>query len=1113
MTQTPPGLSRRSLVHGTAAATLLAVLGRTGAAYADDASTRSGDGPGPAARTLPLGADWLFGGEFTPGSDQPAYDDGQFERVTLPHTVTGLSWRQWDPATWEKEWIYRRRFDVPEELAGLRLFADFDGALTGSTVTVNGQSAGQYQGGYLPFSQEITGLVRQRDNLLAVRLDAAFGIDVPPDRPGQSSVSVDFWQPGGIYRQARLRAVPQIFVADVFARPTAVLDAARRTVEVEITLDAATVPAQGARVVAELRDGSRTITSAATAVRITGTGQSTAAVSLTGLGDITLWDVDRPQLYEVVVTLEVDGSPLHDYGVRIGFREAVFTKEGFFLNGRRLQLFGVNRHQFFPFTGAAMPERVQRKDAEILRNELNSTIVRCSHYPQSEAFLDACDELGLLVWEEAPGWGYLGDAAWKDAAVRDVGTMIRRDRNHPSVVIWGSRLNETADDVPFYTRTNDLAHALDPSRPTVGAMAGRHNTPDYLEDVFSQNDYSTSTGPDGKQRPELQAPRTDRPYMVSEAVGTLSGPAKYYRRTDTQDVQQGQATAHARVHALAAADARYCGVIAWGGFDYPSGSGNQFQGVKYIGVADLFRVLKPGAAVYQSQVDPRQRAVIQPAFYWDFGPVSPVTGLTSAMICSNLDRLEVYVGGRHHATATPDTADYGHLPYPPSFVDFSGVDGGSLPDLRIDGYLGDLKVASRSFTADPAGDRLLLQADDVELVGDGSDATRVVFRAVDAHGAPRPYTGGQVRLEVQGPAVLVGDNPFPFADTGGAAAVWIRTLRNSPGTVTVRATHPSLGSAETRIRVRQSDPGGPAVPYGTLSAQAAPLLVPAGGSTEIAAEFANIGNPTLKSLALTVQVPDGWRATPTTATTFTAVSSGRTLSARWTVTAPAGATPGQQAALTVQAVYDAHGERGVSHARTQVEVPYASLAAARNNRGITDDDDIDAGDFDGVGNTYSWQALTAAGLARGATVHHDGLTFTWPDTASGAPDNVIATGQTIALDGSGSTLGFLAAGSSSSLSGTGTVHYTDGTTGTFPLEVENYWQAPVDGNETVAVTPYCNSKGTEGRPRGQRQQQLYVLYTKAPIEAGKKVAAVTLPAGSFGSGRITAMHVFATAIG
>jgi beta-galactosidase len=1113
MTQTPPGVPRRSVVRATAAATLLAVLGRTGTAYADDADTAPAGGPGPAARTLPLAADWLFGGEFTPGSDQPGHDDGEFERVTLPHTVTALSWRQWDPATWEKEWIYRRHFDLPEDLAGLRVFADFDGALTGSSVTVNGQSAGQYQGGYLPFGQEITGLVRQRGNVLAVRLDGGFGLDVPPDRPGQGSVSVDFWQPAGLYRQARLRAVPQIFVADVFARPADVLDPARRTVEVEVTVDAATVPARGARVVAELRDGPRPIASAAADVPITAAGRAAAAVSLTGLGDITLWDVDRPHLYEVVVTLEVDGRPLHDYRVRTGFREARFTTEGFFLNGRRLQLFGLNRHQFFPYTGAAMPDRVQRKDAEILRRELNSTIVRCSHYPQSEAFLDACDELGLLVWEEAPGWGYLGDAAWKDAAVRDVGTMIRRDRNHPSIVIWGSRLNETADDVPFYTRTNDLAHALDPSRPTVGAMAGRHDTTAYLEDVFSQNDYSAGTGPDGRQRPELLPPRTDRPYMVSEAVGTLSGPARFYRRTDPQDVQQGQATAHARVHAIAAADDRYCGVIAWGGFDYPSGNGNQYQGVKYVGVADLFRLTKPGAAVYQAQVDPARRPVIQPAFFWDFGPVSPVTDLPAAMICSNLDRLEVYVGGRHHATVTPDTAEYGHLPHPPSFVDFTGVDGSALPDLRIDGYLGDRKVASRDFSADPSGDRLLVRADDAELLGDGSDATRVVFRAVDAHGAPRPYAGGQVRLEVDGPGVLVGDNPFPFADTGGAAAVWIRTLRNSPGTITVRATHPALGSAEARIRVAQPVPGGPAIPYGTLSARAAPEVVPAGGSTEIAAEFTNQGNPALEDLALTVRVPDGWRATATTATSFTAVPSGRTLRVRWTVTAPASAAPGQQAEVTVQAAYEAHGERGVTRAGTRLQVPYASFAAARNNQGITDDDDIDAGDFDGVGNTYSWQALAAAGLPPGVTVHHDGLAFTWPDTASGTPDNVVATGQTIAVTGTGGTLGFLAAASSASLSGTGTVHYTDGSTGTFPLLVENYWQAPEAGNETVAVTAYCNSKGTGGRPRGRRQQPLYVLYTKAPIDAGRTVAAVTLPAGSYGPGRITAIHVFATAIG
>jgi beta-galactosidase len=194
--------------------------------------------------------------------------------------------------------------------------------------------------------------------------------------------------------------------------------------------------------------------------------------------------------------------------------------------------------------------------------------------------------------------------------------------------------------------------------------------------------------------------------------------------------------------------------------------------------------------------------VIAPAFYWDFGPVSPVTALPSAMICANLDRLELYVGGEHFGTITPDAAGYGHLPYPPSFADFRTVDGSSRPELRIDGYLGADKVAVRSFAADPAGDVLTLAADDTEIDGDGVDATRLEFRAVDRYGAPRPYAAGPVTFGIAGPAVLVGDNPFDFAAAGGAGAVWIRSLPGVPGTVTIRASHPGLGHAVARIRVR-----------------------------------------------------------------------------------------------------------------------------------------------------------------------------------------------------------------------------------------------------------------------------------------------------------------------
>jgi beta-galactosidase len=761
------------------------------------------------ARGIPFGTGWRFG-PAAEGSSLPGFDDSGFEAVTLPHTVAALSWQDWDPAAWERVWVYRKHFDALEGtgLRGERVFLDVGAALTHSTVTLNGTEVGDHLGGYLPVSCEITRAVEPAGNVLAVRLDSTFNLNVPPDRPApQVSTSVDFWQPGGIYRDVRLRVVPPVFVADVFAKPVNVLDAAARQVVVQVTVDAASAPTGSAEIAVSLRDEGSEIASGRAPVAVAAPGQATATVTLSGLDEVTLWDVDRPKLYHVVTTLRVNGRREDEHRVRIGFREATFAPDGFYLNGLRVKLLGVNRHQFFPFAGGAMPARVQARDAEIIRRELNCTMVRCSHYPQSEAFFDACDELGLLAWEEAPGWGYLGDEAWLALASRDIGQMIVRDRNHPSIVIWGARLNETPNNVPFYTSTNQLAHALDDSRPTAGAMAGMRLTTDYEQDVFAENDYSSVTDAAGDKQPSLEPPvdGVGRPYLVTEAVGTLSGPARFYRRTDPQAVQQGQATAHARVHAIAASDNRYCGLLAWSGIDYPSGSGgNIYRGVKYTGVVDLFRVAKPGAAIYQAQVDPRVRPVIAPAFYWDFGPTSPVTSLPAAMICANTDRLEVYVGGSHFCTAVPDTADYGALAYPPSFVDFRGVDGAVLPDLRLDGYLGPDLVASRSLASDPSFDRLWLALDDHEIDGDGVDATRLVFRAVDRYGAPRPYATGQVTLSLEGPAVLVGDSPFDFAAAGGAGAVWIRSRPGAAGTVTVSASHPVFGDAAARVRVREA---------------------------------------------------------------------------------------------------------------------------------------------------------------------------------------------------------------------------------------------------------------------------------------------------------------------
>ncbi len=122
-----------------------------------------------------------------------------------------------------------------------------------------------------------------------------------------------------------------------------------------------------------------------------------------------------------------------------------------------------------------MPARVQRKDAEILKRELKCNIVRTSHYPQSTHFLDACDELGLLVFEEIPGWQHIGDNAWKDVACRNVEEMIWRDWNHPSIILWGTRINESPDDHDFYARTSGIARALDSSRQ-IGGVRNRYDS-------------------------------------------------------------------------------------------------------------------------------------------------------------------------------------------------------------------------------------------------------------------------------------------------------------------------------------------------------------------------------------------------------------------------------------------------------------------------------------------------------------------------------------------------------------------------------------------------------------------------------------------------------------
>jgi len=177
------------------------------------------------------------------------------------------------------------------------------------------------------------------------------------------------------------------------------------------------------------------------------------------------------------------------------------------------------------------------------------------------------------------------------------------------------------------------------------------------------------------------------------------------------------------------------------------------------------------------------------------------------MIATNCDRLEIYVGGRHHATATPDRRGFPGLAYPPAFANLL-VDGSGLPELRIDGYAGARLAASVRMSADTRTDRLVLQADDTSIRADGSDTTRLTFRAVDAYGNQRCDVTGLVSLALTGPATLIGDNPFDFGIYGGVGGAFVRSRPGLTGPVTVTAAHPALGRATARMTVTPPGSGG-----------------------------------------------------------------------------------------------------------------------------------------------------------------------------------------------------------------------------------------------------------------------------------------------------------------
>jgi beta-galactosidase len=704
---------------------------------------------------------WLFYPE------QVAHEipDDQFEVVTLPHTNKLFTQRFVDNLEYQFVSTYRKYFSVDEDLNGKRLFIDFDGAMLASTVYLNGTLLGIHKGGYTPFSFEITSLVQPGKNLLTVYVDATESKDIPP-----YGDVVDFLTFGGLYRDVFLRAVDPLYMVSVFAKPTDVLNHPGLVCDVvlsqwteDLSIQAVLEDFQG-QIVAQLDQA---------------VDAETFTITFSDVSPITLWSLENPVQYHLNLALSHQGTPVDQRVVRVGFRSAEFRADGsFWFNGQPLKLFGLNRHQTYPYIGAAAPARLQHLDAEILKYELGCNIVRTSHYGQSPHFLNRCDEIGLLVLEEITGWHYIGDKSWQALALEDLEAMINRDRHHPSIILWGVRINESPDDVDLYTQTNNIARQLDPTRQTGGVRDFIGS--EFYEDVFTLNDFTE----------DIQPPQV-RPHLITEFGGHMF-PTKSW---DHEERRLEQALHHARKHNLQMGHPDVAGAIGWCAFDYHThkefGSGDR---ICYHGVMDLYRLPKMAAYFYRSQKSPADEVVLYAATHWTMGDRSG-GGNNPVVVFSNCDEIELWIGTESQGRFKPDCVTYPHLPHPPFAVRWPepyNPWGRAFHDLTVQGFIEGELVAEHKFTAEHLPDRLLLSTHTQHLDPDGADMARIAVQIVDKYGNVLPYQMRVVQFSLEGDATLIGENPLPLL--GGQGGCFIKS-GHSRGTVVLHAHTPGLPAA------------------------------------------------------------------------------------------------------------------------------------------------------------------------------------------------------------------------------------------------------------------------------------------------------------------------------
>ncbi len=758
-----------------------------------------------------LNDDWLFRKNFDMDLLDDSCDTSTMEKVRLPHTVVETPFNYFDESIYQMQAAYRKTFNTKPEWQNKRVILTVEGAAHKSAVFINGDLAIEHECGYTAYSVDLTDyLFWDKENILVIFVDSNETLNQPP-----FGNVIDYMTYGGLYREVYLDIKPNSYIKDVFTKTISINNDVTFVSEVEIKNNDNYIIQQ------ELYDLNKNLLFRFNDNELKHT-----------VNNIKLWDIDNPNLYYLRTILKSD-TIIDEKWDRIGFRTIEFNDRGFYLNDNKIKIRGLNRHQSYPYVGYAMPKSMQINDAVILKNKLGLNAVRTSHYPQSHHFIDACDELGLLVFTEIPGWQHIGDSHWQDNAVVNTYDMVKQYRNHPSIILWGVRINESMDNDEFYKKTNEIAHMLDDSRPTSGVRFIQKSS--LLEDVYAYNDFSHDGTNDGCLGKNKVTSNNKKGYLISEYNGHMF-PTKSF---DDEDHRVEHMIRHARVVDKYHGYEDIAGGFGWCMADYNThkdfGSGDR---ICYHGVLDMFRNPKLASYVYSSFKE--DEPILEISSMMDIGE-HPACLSKDVYALTNADSVKVYKNDIFIKEFNCKDTPFKNLPHGPILIDdFIGktmeeIEGFShqkaedikkillaankygLANLPFDIKLLAAKcILFRGMKMDDAVELynkyisnwggavttykfqamkngkvvkevvrkpvtkidLDINVSHTELVEENTyDVASIQIKAIDDNGNVLPYYQEAVRLEAEGPIEIIG--PKYVTLRGGMAGTYVKTLGTS----------------------------------------------------------------------------------------------------------------------------------------------------------------------------------------------------------------------------------------------------------------------------------------------------------------------------------------------